>query len=149
MIEQKWRKFSSIEEMNDKIISNWNKLIDKEDVVYHLGDVCIGGKIDFTKKILPKLNGSITFIRGNHDSKSLTNIISLIIDYKGKLIELIHNPEKATKSTKYILHGHQHKSGKQHFLNKDKDIKYFNTNLEYNHMKPVLLKEILGRLDKK
>ena len=148
MIKENWRQFLSIDDMNNKIILNWNKLISDEDIVYHLGDVCIGQKTKFMGNILPRLKGKIIFIRGNHDSKSLTNVKNLIIDYKCKLIELVHNPAEATNSTDYIIHGHQHKSGTRHFCTKDINIKYFNANLEYNRMKPFLLSEIMGSLNK-
>lgn len=32
------RPFSSVEEMNDTIIENWNKVVGENDIVFHLGD---------------------------------------------------------------------------------------------------------------
>lgn len=146
MVEEGWRNFKSIEEMNEKIIYEWNKKVKKEDTIYHLGDVCIGKYKEYKELIEPKLNGNIIYIRGNHDTKALTNIKNLIIDYKGKTIELVHNPAEATNTTKYIIHGHQHKKGNRHFCTKDINIKYLNVNLEFNKMKPILINEVMGKI---
>lgn len=35
------RGFKNIEEMNDTIIENWNKLVKPDDTVIHLGDVML------------------------------------------------------------------------------------------------------------
>lgn len=36
------RPFSSIEEMNETIVSNWNDTVGEEDTVYVLGDFFMG-----------------------------------------------------------------------------------------------------------
>ena len=38
------RPFSSVEEMNETIIANWNKVVSEDDMVYHLGDFALGDK---------------------------------------------------------------------------------------------------------
>jgi calcineurin-like phosphoesterase family protein len=35
------RPFTSIEEMNEKIIENWNNIVKPEDIVWHLGDFAL------------------------------------------------------------------------------------------------------------
>ena len=59
-------RFSSVEEMNETMVENWNKTVKPGDIVYHLGDVFFGPKEDFLKlwKWLP---GSKRLILGNHD----------------------------------------------------------------------------------
>jgi len=59
-------RFSSIEEMNETMVENWNKTVKPGDLVYHLGDVFMGPKEDFLKlwKWLP---GSKRLVLGNHD----------------------------------------------------------------------------------
>lgn len=54
------RPFSSIKEMNQILINNWNRVVDKYDAVYVLGDF---GDISF----LESLNGAKYLVKGNHD----------------------------------------------------------------------------------
>lgn len=57
------RPFSSVQEMDDIIINNWNSKVQPKDLVYHLGDFSFPSPIHY----LPKLNGNIILILGNHD----------------------------------------------------------------------------------
>ncbi len=58
------RGFSSVDEMDETIIDNWNKTVAPNDRVFLLGDVVINKKhIDKARR----LNGQITLILGNHD----------------------------------------------------------------------------------
>ena len=59
-------RFSSVEEMDEVMIENWNKTIKPGDKVYHLGDVFMGSKDEFIKK-WKRLNGQKRLILGNHD----------------------------------------------------------------------------------
>jgi calcineurin-like phosphoesterase family protein len=59
-------RFSSVEEMNQCMMDNWNSVVKPGDKVYHLGDVFMGAKEDF-QKFWPKLNGKKNLIVGNHD----------------------------------------------------------------------------------
>ena len=56
--------------MNETIISNWNRVVGPEDIVFHLGDFCLGGSAEWIN-ILNRLNGIIYLISGNHDIKNL------------------------------------------------------------------------------
>jgi len=58
--------FSSVEDMNERIIDNWNKTVNDEDVIYHLGDFTFGSK-NRIKDIAPRLKGRKRLILGNHD----------------------------------------------------------------------------------
>ena len=59
------RGFNSVEEMNEAIIERWNSVVRENDIVFHLGDVVMG---HYDANVLTRLNGSIYFIRGNHDT---------------------------------------------------------------------------------
>lgn len=58
--------FSSVEDMNETMIDNWNRVVKPGDKVYHLGDVAFGDVQDF-HNIMRRLNGRKTLIMGNHD----------------------------------------------------------------------------------
>ena len=66
------RPFSSIEEMNEKLISNWNSVVDSDATVFHLGDFAFG-TISQWEEVRSQLNGEIHLILGNHDFHNYTN----------------------------------------------------------------------------
>lgn len=59
------RPYQSVEEMNEALIENWNKVIGKNDTVFHLGDFALGGSTVWNNT-LDRLNGKIYLIFGNH-----------------------------------------------------------------------------------
>ena len=66
------RPFSSTDEMNEALITNWNSVVQPDDTVYHLGDFCFG-TINLWEEIRKRLNGHIHLILGNHDMKQVKN----------------------------------------------------------------------------
>lgn len=56
--------------MNNAIIYNWNNIVKKDDIVFHLGDFAFCG-VENMKMILNQLNGKIILITGNHDHRNL------------------------------------------------------------------------------
>lgn len=114
------RPFDSVEEMNETIISNWNKKVKSGDTTYILGDFCWGKEPDWIK-ILDRLNGNKVLIRGNHDLKQMSKTLKdkflyikdrhEISDCEKKIV-LSHYPELAYKSSYnpnvFMLHGHVH-----------------------------------------
>jgi calcineurin-like phosphoesterase family protein len=64
------RPFRNVEEMNEALIENWNLVVSEDDTVFHLGDFAFGGS-NVWKSIIPRLNGHINLIIGNHDRKNL------------------------------------------------------------------------------
>jgi calcineurin-like phosphoesterase family protein len=55
---------SCIEEHDEKLIDNWNKTVNKKDVVYHLGDVAWGSVV---LEQCARLVGDKRLVMGNHD----------------------------------------------------------------------------------
>ena len=64
------RPFKNVNEMNEALIANWNRVVGVDDIVFHLGDFCLGGSVEWTN-VLNRLNGKIYLIVGNHDMKNL------------------------------------------------------------------------------
>ena len=77
--------FSSIEEMEDKIITNWNERIKPNDLVYHLGN--FGWDPISSESAIIHLHGNINFIGGSYD-KHLSEI-SLVKVGKHRLLPAI------------------------------------------------------------
>lgn len=61
------RPFSNITEMREKLIYNWNSVVNFNDIIFVLGDFAFGGT-QAKKELLTRLNGYKILIKGNHDS---------------------------------------------------------------------------------
>jgi calcineurin-like phosphoesterase family protein len=53
----------------DTIIDNWNRLIQPEEIVFHVGDLALG-KREKIEGLVPLLNGRLYLMCGNHDRRS-------------------------------------------------------------------------------
>lgn len=116
------RPFSSVSEMNEKLIENWNNVVSDNDIVFHLGDFAFGGS-SLYKDILDRLNGSIYLILGNHDNKALYNFKhekvkgieqQMLIEIDNQKIYLNHYPflcYAGSNKGVWQLFGHVHSGG--------------------------------------
>lgn len=112
------RPFSSIEEMDDIIIENWNKHVNPRDVVWHLGDFAFrnSNNLSFYTR---RLNGQINLILGNHDNikkRDYSNFNAIFnglkeIKIKNQKIVLCHYP---LLSWNAAFHGRPHLFGHVH-----------------------------------
>lgn len=66
VIESCKRPFTSVEEMNEALIINYNSLVKPSDDCYWLGDMFFCGVMKM-KDILVRLNGRKHWVIGNHD----------------------------------------------------------------------------------
>ena len=71
------RPFNSGEEMNQTIITNWNKTVTNADNVYILGDLIWSKDPDDWNRLLAKLKGKKYLILGNHDEEMLKSIAAI------------------------------------------------------------------------
>lgn len=69
IIEYENRPFSNVEEMDKYLIRSWNKIVDKEDLVYILGDFTLSRRKEIIKNLVNRLNGRKVLIMGNHDTR--------------------------------------------------------------------------------
>lgn len=108
------RPYASVEEMNQKLEENWNAIVRKEDLVYHLGDVAF-----HNFEIIPRLNGRIKLVPGNHDLERAKKVLHLFDEVLPELtylklslerrFVLCHYPiESWRREYRYHLHGHAH-----------------------------------------
>ena len=77
------RPYWTVEEMDSAIISEWNEVVEKGDVVYMLGDFCLGD-MDIASKYFNQLNGNILVLnnRWHHDKRWLNYMNCALYDTK-------------------------------------------------------------------
>ena len=68
------RPFLNSADMNEKLIENWNARVKPEDVVIHCGDFFMG-QLSVIDSVLPRLNGTIIWVKGNHDQNNRMRLI--------------------------------------------------------------------------
>lgn len=112
------RPFSSIEEMDELLIQNWNAHIEDNTTIYHLGDFSFRASVDYAQEVLGRLNGRIHLVVGNHDHKdvlkfsrweSVSNLKS--IKYHKQKIILCHYAMRSWDGKhrgSWHLFGHSH-----------------------------------------
>jgi len=140
------RGFKTIEEMNEWMIAKWNETVNKDDLVYHLGDFGLG-RPKALSDVRKRLNGKIKLVMGNHDyqisKKKWLEFIGMdeVLDkYTLDEFDLTHLPHYDSCDTKdgskrWLLCGHVH----QHWRIKDKML---NVGVDVNNFAPVSLDDI-------
>lgn len=110
------RPFANIHEHDEALISNWNEVVGRDDVVWHLGD--FSNRSD-PRRVFDRLNGRIHLILGNHDKlrlvkqcdfESIESLHTLKVDKKTRVV-LSHFPFEIWDKKhhgSYHLHGHCH-----------------------------------------
>lgn len=153
------RPWHTVEEMNDGLVDRWNKRVAPSDVVYHLGDVLFGGAAT-ALKYLPRLNGIVKLVPGNHDSRKLLaqywEVLEPIhgLNYEGKRFVLCHFPLLSWENMGYgyhMLHGHTH-GGIKEYPKPVGDYHYRGTHrimdvgVDPNNWEPLHIDEIIEKL---
>ena len=99
----------SSKEMDEMLIRNWNYTIQEGDRVYHIGDLCYGPSAKNPAEYLHRLNGTITLIEGNHDTRTGSSRRTESLTWEGIPFTFVHDPEDASPvSDGWIIHGHHH-----------------------------------------
>lgn len=154
------RGFANVEEMNEAIVENWNKVVKPHDIVYHLGDTILN---DTEKGIeyFKQLNGEIFLIWGNHDTQNRMNALfeacrhkmmggwyAFMIKYGKQSIYLSHYPtltanfdDKHFSQHVINLHGHTHQ--KTNWLQLDNPFMY-HVGVDSHNNTPVHIDEVLA-----
>lgn len=151
IIEYCNRPFSDVEEMNEKIIENWNSVVGKNDIVWHLGDFALGDKKKIPE-LVNRLNGRINLVMGNHDHNKIGFYYDagfhrvydrkvIIQDY----IILSHAPMEFVKQPWFNIAGHVHDCSMYNTLSENGCI----VCMERWNYKPVSLDEIKNTWKKK
>lgn len=139
-LKNSFRPFNSVEEMDEAIIANWNSVVGKDDIVYHLGDF---GDLATSHR----LNGQIHLIIGNHELKNHGNrdikykfrefcrkynfkdiCFNKKIELNNQKFYLTHKPSHYLQHNEYFtLFGHLHRFAliKTFGLNVGQDMHFF------------------------
>lgn len=143
-------EFSSVEEMNEVIIDNWNSVVKPGDTVYHLGDVWMGpSTLEEKNSLWNRLIGSKRLIVGNHDDVKKMSAggyfkkIMLWRVWNDKPLLFTHVPvhqdcikERILDAGGVNVHGHTH-------LNGSPEGPYRSVCVELNNYTPVNLEELI------
>jgi calcineurin-like phosphoesterase family protein len=158
------RPFKDVNEMNETIITNWNKRVPKDGYVFHNGDIGMPSLKQLVD-ILYRLNGKIFLIKGNHDKKLVVdnpssqdkilirNRFEWVKDYyelwvqdndlesKKQLFCMMHYPMACWNMSHYgqsvMIHGHSH--GKYKGQGKILD-----TGVNSHNYTPISYKEVMN-----
>lgn len=165
------RPFSSIEEHDETLISNWNKVVSKDDLVYILGDISINCNQDKLTNYFKKLNAAKHVILGNHDrKKEMTfllkeNLIQSIRDYheikysigeKSYKFILGHYPilefNGAFKTNGALVHihcyGHTHGINNYDRIYKKLGFLAYHIGVDTNNYTPICIDSIIEKAEK-
>lgn len=162
------RPFSTIEEHDAELIKRWNETVTDADHVYVLGDFCY--RPGPWGPIVEKLNGNVTFLRGNHDPKKIPEVAlqhacilqptndnyfveELVMKFEGQYIRMCHYPYDADESTSVTIRGAPKRNprkrddevlvhGHVHLAWKKKE-NMINAGVDHWDFRPVSLSEVL------
>ena len=147
------RGFSSVEEMNEVLLENFNKEISDSDQVYLLGDLMLGNTEEGLK-LLKSIKGFKWIIIGNHDTGSrilkynelfnceVIGYASLQTFSKRNRLYLSHYPTimgNFEEKKKTCLHGHTHSKDKLQYIGNG----CINVAVDAWDNKPVHMDEVL------
>jgi calcineurin-like phosphoesterase family protein len=133
---------------HETIIANWNRLIQPEEIVFHVGDLALG-KRDNLVGLVPLLFGKLYLMRGNHDRRSNAFYqqlgITLVPDslrvrhHTGQRLVFSHRPIVPLEPDVLNLHGHIHNN-----LVPELGERHINLCVEVRDYRPWRLGEVLA-----
>lgn len=103
------RKYVTIEEMNDDIITQWNNTVTNDDIVIFLGDVMLSTPmstaVDVFKEYYNKLNFKhLYLVMGNHDHKLFKKIEQRINEFPNITLVYSHMIVVKDNKTYFLQH---------------------------------------------
>jgi calcineurin-like phosphoesterase family protein len=128
------RPFKTIEEMNDTLVINWNRVVKINDMVIFLGDL---GFKDNGNIWVSKLNGNKLLIRGNHDKSGKPNTV---FEYNNEIFLLTHRMIPIADRNIWNIHGHSHDKG----ILVDKENKSMCVSTELTGYTPIDIDKLLS-----
>lgn len=133
------RPFANAQEMDEQIVTNWNKVVKPSDHVYHLGDVTLKKQ---HLEIVGRLNGKKRLLLGNHDIFEVKDYLKAgfqkVMAYRvldGCLLSHIPVHPFSMGRFRANIHGHMH----QH---EGYGPPYINVSVERIGYAPIALEEV-------
>ena len=145
--------WESVTDMDEYMIQQWNKTVQDQDIVYHLGDVYFSNGRD----ILPRLRGRKRLILGNHDNGKDQNLHKhfekilmwrMFPEFGLLLTHVPVHPSNFEYKNLKCVHGHIHQST---IMTVDQngvsvpDDRYFNACVEKINYTPISMEELVPR----
>lgn len=158
IIEYERRPYKDVEEMNERMIENWNKKVKNNDDVYILGDFSFGNGNE-TNSLLESLNGRKYIVRGNHDyflDKKDFNMDLIewakdyyVLKYNKMKFVLFHFPIAVWDCKHHgsiHLYGHVHSNTTTDHPLRFELFNSYNVGVDVNDYMPVSIEKVLARL---
>lgn len=141
------RPFKSAREMDEMMIERWNSVVSSGDIVWHIGDF---GAEGCEETVLSKLNGTILFVKGNHDAESNEYYrragFHEVYDHPvlfDSFWLLSHEPLYVSENTPYAnIFGHVH----QNPMYRDHSKHHFCVSAERIDYTPILFEDIVRKV---
>jgi len=148
------RPFDTTQEHDEAIVRRWNRKVNPQDTVYHLGDIALCS-LPRAAELIYSLNGHIVLLLGNHDKTAqalakrhpdLFKDVQRYVELKdnGDLFCLFHYPIHEWNKCHYgayMLHGHTH--GNDSYSTK---YRILNVGTNLHNYTPLSLDEIREQL---
>ena len=149
------------EDFSEKILTNLNRILNPNDILICLGDVCFGNDAEWHERLttlFPPDYCKRWLVKGNHDTKSnmwyLAHGWSMVcesftLEAFGKKILFSHIPQKETGLYDLNVHGHFHDFGMERVKEKEPELfailteKHKLISLETLHYEPIKLQRIV------
>lgn len=142
-----------VHQMDDALVQNWNSVVGHDDIVWCLGDFCLGrDQASTIPEFVNKLNGRINLVLGNHDHHSVkfyydagfSKVYDRPVVWNDFYI-LSHAPLQWIKNDMVFmnLHGHVHNQE----MYKHVTANTYNCCVEVNNYKPVAFLEIKKKME--
>lgn len=146
IIEYCNRPFASVEEMDETMVDRWNRIVRREDHVWHLGDVAMARR---ALQIVKRLNGHKRLVFGNHDIFTLKDYVSAGFE-KLTGVRVFHQLTPRVICSHFPLHpasvgGNINVHGHVHNNIPGLGPQYVNVSVEVTDYRPITLEEAVAR----
>ena len=153
------RPFNDIKEMDETLIANWNNIVGKDDIIFHLGNFAKGGIVKWNK-ILERLNGKKYLITSYHDMKTIGKgqirlehvAMQMLINIGGQQIYLNHSPllfygeSKNTWQLYGNVHTNLHHTGTNRSIIDNLLPTQYDVGVDNNNFTPVSYEQICAKI---